>query len=368
MIDFSCWNLTIPVGAETISTSRLNANYNDAFFIRNEDGTVTFRAPSSGEGIKSTKNSTYPRSELRETLEDGSIKQANWIPDSSEVHILEATLKVDSLPKSGKAIIGQFHGETDHPPMKIQITNDVIYAQLRRKLDGVEDKVKLLTDYKLGTYITYKVELFANGSAKFYIDGKQVINDILLEDGYQYDMTSYKNDSWYAKAGIYSQEKVGGVGIGQSTFKALRMYHGKVETVPLTPPTPVLSGIALLSAAVASILAGFKAGSIASATALAEIQVLKVKADTEFVKSAERTTFYDQVVAARAVIRAPVIVPTGPEAELNALALSYATKSISLIEAKTQFNEIVDVIDELPDGPEQTSLYGLARTVKAQLI
>ena len=63
-----------------------------------------------------------------------------------------------------------------------------------------------------------------------------------------------------------------------------------------------------------------------------------------------------------------MIVPTGPEAELNALALSYATKSISLIEAKTQFNEIVDVIDELPDGPEQTSLYGLARTVKAQLI
>lgn len=298
MIDLSLWNLTIPVGAETISTSRLNANYSDAFFIRNTDGTITFRAPSSGEGIKSTQNSTYPRSELRETLADGSIKQANWIPGSSEVHILEATLKVDSLPRSGKAIIGQFHGETDHPPMKIQITNDIIYAQLRKKLDGTENKIQLLTGYQLGTYFTYKVELFADGRAKFYINGKQIVTSILLEAGYQYDMTSYKDDSWYAKAGIYSQEKVGGVGVGQSTFKALRMYHGPIA-VPLT-------GIAALAAAVANIVEAFKAGDVSSTAALADIQVLKVRADTEFTKGPERTAFYDQVVDARILIRTAV--------------------------------------------------------------
>lgn len=244
MISLSTWNLTVPAGATVIPTKVLNAGYQDPYFVRQDDGSLTFIAPSNGVNIKSTKNSTYPRSELRETLTNGDDKEANWKPASAELHSLEADLAVQELPKSKKAIIGQIHGETNHPPLKIQITGDTIYAQLRRKLDGDEDKPVLLKGYKLGQFVTYRFEISKDGKAKFFINGKQVINDDLPADGYQFDMKSYAKDTWYFKAGIYSQEKVGGTGTGRATFRALTAYHGPAKAAepetpaPATPSTP----------------------------------------------------------------------------------------------------------------------------------
>ncbi|WP_225773294.1 polysaccharide lyase family 7 protein [Pseudomonas sp. Marseille-Q5115] len=241
MIDLSCFNLTIPAGASVIPTKVLNSGYQDPFFQRQADGSITFIAPSNGVNIKSTKNSTYPRSELRETLTNGDDKEANWKPASAELHSLEAEIAVQELPKSKKAIIGQIHGETDHPPLKIQITDTTIYAQLRRKLDGDEDKPVLLKGYTLGQFFTYRFEISKDGKAKFFINGKQVVNDTLPAEGYQFDMASYAKDTWYFKAGIYSQEKVGGTGTGRATFRALKAYHGPAQVAqPSTPaPAPV---------------------------------------------------------------------------------------------------------------------------------
>jgi hypothetical protein len=228
-IDLSCWNWTSPVGAKVTETAELNKRIGNAFLIHNPDGSITFRAPSSGEGIKSTKNSTFPRSELRETLANGDDKEANWKPVRTV--LLDATLIVNELAASLKAILGQFHGKGTHPPLKIQITGDTIYAQLRKKLDGPEDKLVLLKGYKLGQELTYNV-VYDAGLLDIWINGQKILM------GYQFDLESYKNDTWYCKAGMYSQEKVGGKGEGRVTFKALKVTHYALA-VPVPADTTV---------------------------------------------------------------------------------------------------------------------------------
>ncbi|MFD2837019.1 polysaccharide lyase family 7 protein [Azotobacter vinelandii] len=211
MIDLSHWNLTIPVDAEIIQTEDLQT-YASPWFIRNADGSITFFAPSSGDGIKSTKkNSTYPRSELRETLPNGDDDEANWSLDSAPVHQLSATLTVDSLPASGKAIIGQFHGESNHPPFKLQVARLAgsadtfkINVQHRPKLNGKELRPSFSRPFKLGEEFSYDVQVTSTGKLSVTIDDETVSG--------QFDIRSYKNDKWYAKAGIYSQEMVSGKG------------------------------------------------------------------------------------------------------------------------------------------------------------
>lgn len=236
MIDLSRWNWTSPVGAKVTSTQELARRISNAYITFRADGAITFRAPSSGEGIKSTPNSTYPRSELRETLPNGDDKEANWTPESAPIHVLEAALVIDELPATQKAILGQIHGEGNHPPLKIQVTGDTVYVQLRRKRDGSENK-PALGKVKIGDLFSYRIEVYSDWRAKIYFNGKQVVSTTLLEDGYQFDRASYAGDSWYFKAGVYSQEKVGGVGAGQATFIHLDMRHGDV--VPPSVPVPV---------------------------------------------------------------------------------------------------------------------------------
>lgn len=221
------------MGAKVTSTKDLNKRTSNPFLIFNPDGSITFRAPSSGDGIKSTPNSTYPRSELRETLVNGDDKEANWDPATSTVE-LAADLTVEALPKSLKAILGQFHGKGTHPGLKIQITGDTIYAQLRKKLNGSEDKIPLLKGYKLGDKLAYRV-VYDKGLLDIWINGQKILM------GYQFDLASYKNDTWYCKAGVYSQEVVGGVGEGRVTFRSLTVSHSLAQDGSPAPDSPDLA-------------------------------------------------------------------------------------------------------------------------------
>lgn len=229
-IDLSRWNLTIPVDAKIIQTAALQ-EYESEYFIRNADGSITFYAPSSGEGIDSTANSSYPRSELRETLENGDDREANWSLSSAPLHRLSAVLRVDSLAKSGKAIVGQLHGEGSKPPVKIQVTQIEgadrfrVYMQHRPVLAGTEYKPAFAAEIALGEVFSYDLSVTSAGllsCTQTTAAGSETLTA-------QVDVDSYADDTWYAKAGMYSQETVGGEGAGQATFFALRMFHGTAE-------------------------------------------------------------------------------------------------------------------------------------------
>lgn len=230
MILLSRWNLTEPT-AQIIQTDDLQA-HQSKYFIRNADASITFCAPSSGEDIDSTANSAYPRSELRETLENGDDREANWSLDSAPLHCLRGRLRVDSLAASGKAIVGQFHGEGHQPPLKIQVTliegtdRFKVYMQHRPMLGGIEYKPSFAAEVALGEEFGYDARVTRDGALSVTLDTAAGAETLTA----RYDVASYASDQWYMKAGMYSQEAVGGVGTGQATFVGLLLpFHGTAE-------------------------------------------------------------------------------------------------------------------------------------------
>lgn len=381
LIDLSCWNLTIPVNAETIPTKKLLAGYQSPFFQKQFNGALTFIAPSTGENIKPTKNSTYPRSEFRETNPDGTLVW--WIPGEG-YHTLFGDLQVDSLAEDLKGIYGQFHGKGTNVPVKVQLTGTTLFIQLRPIYtpDEIKDgdprypefKLPILEDYKLGTRVTYKVELNPLGQLSVWVNG------ILKVRAFQFDMASYRaaykgeGDRWYAKAGVYSQTRVGKKGIGRATFYALTIKHTQASSEqpnppvteqpstpePTQPTTPAERVLADLSRAVAEILAKVQAGTLAVAEALATIEALKVEADTKFAVSKERSVLYKQIIAARDSIRKPTIpavpsTPTQPaEPETPTLPAEPGPTAPPPAEGitgiKAKLTQMEDLLDQIPEA------------------
>lgn len=255
MKDYGSWNLTTPV-LKTVQTKDL-ATYSDEFYFV-KDGWQMFRAPSYGAGVTHTANSTYPRSELRQTLANGDDKEANWSPTGPGVFVLEGECRIDSLAKSGKLIWSQWHGESDHPPMKGNATTKSgkiqLLAQLRAKLNGVESKPVIMDDYKIGTPFTYRWE-FQGGKLNAYINGAKVITD------FQYDMASYKDDTWYAKLGCYSQELIDAndpaLGEGLVAHRGYVQYHD--DLVQDVPPVVEITPAEALNARMDDLAASIKA-------------------------------------------------------------------------------------------------------------
>ena len=96
MIDLATWNLSVPVGSPpyTVETTKLVDGFKDQYF-HSDTGTLFFWAPVTGTR---TENAVYPRTELRETYSNGTLK--NWYyPDAD--NSLRATLAINKVPSSG---------------------------------------------------------------------------------------------------------------------------------------------------------------------------------------------------------------------------------------------------------------------------
>jgi hypothetical protein len=374
LIDLSRWNLTIPIGAEVIPTSKLNRGYQDPFFKPQPDfGFIDFIAPSDVRGAASTPNSDYPRCELRGTLLNGDDKESNWKIASAALHILAGRCAIMEGARSGKLIFTQWHGDGNHPGFKGQGTRQKngkwnLYAQLRRELNGAEDKVLIAENVAEGDAFDYRFELTGSGLFKVFVNGAQVVTGPLLKDGYQFDMKSYAKDTWYPKAGVYSQEKVGGQGRGWVRYFALHAFDGEAANAPtfglpaqapVVQPAPTTPGervLADLARAVAEILAKVRAGTLAVAEALATIQALKVEADTKFAKSKERSDLYTQIVEVREAIRKPVEPPTPAEPEVPEVPTAPAEPEPTTPEPandgegiKAKLSEMEDLLDQIPE-------------------
>lgn len=123
--DLSHWKLQLPilssqdpagmkslhVGVDEISSSNLTT-YTSTYFYTDTDGAMRFYAPITGD---TTSGSEYPRSELRENY---TSSQADWY-DTYGTAILNATLKVNQVPSTGKVDIGQIHGDVTSNVMTI---------------------------------------------------------------------------------------------------------------------------------------------------------------------------------------------------------------------------------------------------------
>lgn len=274
--DLLGWTISVPADSngdgksDQIKEKDLASGYrNPDFFYLSEDGGMVFRAPIAGE--KTSKNTTYTRSELREMMRRGNtsfqtkgVNKNNWILSSAPQSehkkaggvdgTLEATLKVDHVTTTGvtrqvgRVIIGQIHANNDEPirlyyrKWPSHDKGSVYFAHEPRKGFGAERWYEMVgtmqsSDLKqdskpvepedgirLGEIFSYRIDIKGNIlTATVMREGKQ---DIVKST----DMFASGFDAvgqyMYFKAGVYNQNKTGEPDdYVQATFYNLKVTH-----------------------------------------------------------------------------------------------------------------------------------------------
>lgn len=225
MIDLTTWNLTIPVGvpATTIETPALAGGYQDHYF-QSKDGTISFWAPVNGT---TTANSDYPRSEMRETYADGTLR--NWTY-SAATNVLSATTKITQVPSTGIIAFSQVHTkQSTSPPLMLGYQysaktgyGSVVIAFRGRPRDADSKKVVLSSKIKLDQYFSYEINLGKDGTITV---GLIEPNGTFKSWQGKLDK-AWKGHSLYFKAGVYTLDNSGyETEAGAATFKQLKLEH-----------------------------------------------------------------------------------------------------------------------------------------------
>ena len=210
VLDLTNWKLTLPVNTEhagnpdEIKQPELNTYSNSDYFHTNKAGNaVIFRAQTGGA---TTSGSNFPRSELREMINDGK-NPAAW-SSSEGTHTLFIDQRVTHLPDVRKHIVfGQIHDADKY----------VIFFRLenRRLLVSVNggDRVTLDDNYVLGTRFSVEFVVTNDQTRCYY-------NDEL-----KYTFNGHFTDAYF-KAGAYVQSSCKGAKKveGESCFA-----YGEVE-------------------------------------------------------------------------------------------------------------------------------------------
>lgn len=269
--DLAGWTLSIPIDedgngkADNIDEAQLSQGYqNDTYFFTGNDGGMVFKAPI--KGYKTSKNTDYTRTELREMLrrgdrsiatrdESGIPNKNNWVFSSAPKDaqklagavdgVLEAVLAVNRVTTTGKSsqvgrvIIGQIHAKDDEPIRLYyrKLPNNkrgVIYAA--HEPVGKKDKYydllgsrKSQDDPKAGFELDekfgYKIEAKGNKLRVTISDskGRTKAKQTIDMRGSNYDKA---DDFMYFKAGVYNQNKSGrDDDYVQATFYKLTATH-----------------------------------------------------------------------------------------------------------------------------------------------
>jgi len=263
--DLSDWSLSEPTDrdgngrSDHIYENDLNNGHRSEFFYASKDSGMVFKCPI--QGYKTSKNTSYTRTELREMLRVGNKKiktkgpnKNNWVFKGSpnmdtaggyDGH-LKATLAVNHVTRSGspkqvgRVIIGQIHAEDDEPlrlyyrklpqnkkgavyfAHENRNTGEDIYYDLigsrKDNADDPNDGIALNEKFSyevlvVDTYLSIKI----NRPNKIAI--QKVIN--MKDSGY-----AVEGEYMYFKAGVYNQNKTGRpMDYTQATFYNLENSH-----------------------------------------------------------------------------------------------------------------------------------------------
>ncbi|MDT7579710.1 MAG: hypothetical protein QOK35_974 [Pseudonocardiales bacterium] len=208
LIDTNDWYLTLPTGKkgspDTIDGSKL-AGYHSKFFGLNQQRNgIVFNAGADGV---TTKNSHYPRSELREM--EGSEKAA-W-SNKSGTHVFDVREAFTKLPGKKPEVVGvQIHDDKDDV-LQIRLEGQTLMVQYH---DGKSEAV-IDPNYKLGT--PFDVRIVAAG-------GKVDV----LYNGQKKAQLPLSGSGWYWKVGAYVQSN-GSKGDGAASTGEVVVYKADVK-------------------------------------------------------------------------------------------------------------------------------------------
>ncbi|KSW22588.1 MULTISPECIES: polysaccharide lyase family 7 protein [unclassified Pseudomonas] len=229
MLDISTWNLSVPTDPRPteVTTQQIARGYQSHFFTRNS-ARMTFWVPVTGSH---TSDSVFPRSELRETLPDGSIY--NWYYRAAD-NELRATLTVEQVPSKNKVIIGQIHSKSPYsndgePLVKLQYhyipgqESGRIEALVRNHPDdSAVVNVPLLNGVQLGERVTYSLRVTSSGNL-----GIRARSADGAENYYSKALSStWSKQLLYFKAGAYIADNYGPNDEGaRVTFYHINIAH-----------------------------------------------------------------------------------------------------------------------------------------------
>lgn len=188
VIDLTNWYITLPTGQpkkpDCVYQPDLNSLANEYFYLHPTGNVVVFKAPCGGV---TTKNSKYPRSELREMMNAGKDK-ASW-STTSGVHTMTYTASVQHLPPcKPSVIVGQVHDGK----------NDVVVIKLnKRSLDVFyNSKRYCVLDDNYTTGVKFSVKIHAEkGRILVYYNNMDAPKATITE----------KCSTCYFKIGCYTQ-------------------------------------------------------------------------------------------------------------------------------------------------------------------
>lgn len=266
-IELSDWYLSIPVDessnskAKSIYESTLNDNYfNVEFFFLDKEGGMVFRAPI--EGAKTSTNTKYTRTELREMLRRGNtsistqgVNKNNWVFSSAPLNdqtaaggvdgVLNAELAVNYVTETGdssqvgRVIIGQIHANDDEPirvyyrklpnnekgaiylAHEIEGGDDIYYELIGTRSKSAENPENGI---KLNERFGYQISVDGN-LLTFTLnrDGHEDISQIIDMNDSGYELGG---QYMYFKAGVYNQNNSGDPkDYVQATFYRIENSH-----------------------------------------------------------------------------------------------------------------------------------------------
>ena len=273
--DLLGWTISVPVDADgngksdQIKEKALAGGYsNENFFYLAQDGGMVFKSPV--KGAKTSKNTKYTRSELREMMRRGNtsyntkgVGGNNWVfstaPTSDQENAggvdgtLEATLAVNHVTttgvswQQGRVIIGQIHANDDEPVRLYyrKLPNHQkgsIYFAHEPNSEADEQWVDIIGN-SLPNYWNQDatpaepedgIELGEKFSYRIKVTGHELAVTIMRPDKADItkavDMSDSKYDVggqyMYFKAGVYNQNKTGDAkDYVQATFYDLKVTH-----------------------------------------------------------------------------------------------------------------------------------------------
>lgn len=212
MLDLSTWNLSVPTypSPTEVTTQQIARGYSSRYF-NHTSSQASFWVPVTGSH---SDDSVFPRTELRETLTDGS--PYNWYYRSAD-NELRATLSVEQVPSQNKVVIGQIHSKSPYsgdgePLLKLQYHyipsqgSGRIEALVRNHpQDDTSVNVPILDSVALGQALTYSLRVTSSGNLGIRVrsaDGREEYYKKVLS-------STWSAQLLYFKAGAYIADNYG---------------------------------------------------------------------------------------------------------------------------------------------------------------
>ena len=261
------WNLGVPIDndgngrSDTIKVKDLNDGYQSEFFYTGPDGGLVFK--NFIDGPKTSRNTSYSRSELREILGgdenagegDTDVGEVNWVFSTAPASdrrisgavdgVLQATLAVNHVTSTGngshpgRVIIGQIHAKNNEPcrlyyrKLPGNTHGSIYFAHEER--DGDEFNTNLIGSSSSSQKNPENgIQLDEVFSYEINAQGDDLIVSIIREGQPTISKTIDMSDSgydeageyMYFKAGIYTQNNTGeDDDYDQATFYEINTFH-----------------------------------------------------------------------------------------------------------------------------------------------